>query len=136
MLVIGVSPIIAPTLGGYVTATFGWHAIFIILAVMSALILAAVHFALPESRKPDPTVSLLPAPIIKGFLSVFKEPQFYTYAFTGAISAAGLYANIAGSPHVFMELYKVSEQEYGWIFAGVALGLIACSQLNSFLLRI
>jgi DHA1 family bicyclomycin/chloramphenicol resistance-like MFS transporter len=135
MLVIGVSPIIAPTLGGYVTAAFGWQTIFIILTVMSAMILAAVHFALPESRKPDLTVSLLPAPIIKGFLSVFKNPQFYTYSFTGAISAAGLYAYISGSPHVFMELYKVSERQYGWIFAGVALGLITCSQLNSFLLR-
>jgi DHA1 family bicyclomycin/chloramphenicol resistance-like MFS transporter len=135
MLVIGVSPIIAPTLGGYVTAAFGWHYIFIILTIMSALILAAVHFALPESRKPDLTVSLLPAPIIKGFLSVFKEPQFYTYAFTGAIVAAGLYAYISGSPHVFMELYKVTERQYGWIFAGIALGLITCSQLNIFLLR-
>src|SRR5215213_903718 len=135
MLVIGVSPIIAPTLGGYVTAAFGWHYIFIILTIMSALILVAVHFALPESRKPDLSVSLLPAPIIKSFLSVFKEPQFYTYAFTGAISAAGLYAYLSVSPHVFMELYKVTEKQYGWIFAGVALGLITCSQLNSFLLR-
>lgn len=134
MLVIGISPIIAPTLGGYVTAAFGWHYIFIILTIMSGLILAAVHFALPESRKPDPSVSLLPAPIIKGFLTVFKEPQFYTYSLTGAISAAGLYAYISGSPHVFMELYKVTERQYGWIFAGIALGLIICSQLNSFLL--
>ena len=135
MLVIGVSPIIAPTLGGYVTAVFGWHYIFIILTFLSALILVAVHFALPESRKPDVTVSLLPAPIIKSFITVFKEPQFYTYAFTGAISAAGMYAYISGSPHVFMELYKVTEKQYGWIFAGIALGLITCSQLNSLLLR-
>lgn len=135
MLVIGVSPIIAPTLGGYVTAAFGWQTIFIILTIMSAIILAAVHFILPESRKPDLTVSLMPAPIIKGFIAVFKNPQFYTYAFTGAISASGLYAYISGSPHVFMELYKVTEQQYGWIFAGVAVGLIICSQLNSVLLR-
>jgi len=135
MLVIGVSPIIAPTLGGYVTAAFGWHYIFIILTILAALILAAVHFALPESRKPDHSISLLPAPIIKSFITVFKEPQFYTYAFTGAISAAGLYAYISGSPHVFMELYKVTEKQYGWIFAGIALGLITCSQLNSILLR-
>ena len=135
MLVIGVSPIIAPTLGGYVTAALGWHSIFIILAVMTALILAAVHFALPESRKPDLSVSLLPASIVKGFLSVLKDPQFYTYAFTGAVSAAGLYAYISGSPHVFMELYRVTERQYGWIFAGIALGLIICSQLNSILLR-
>lgn len=135
MLVIGVSPIIAPTLGGYVTAALGWHSIFIILTVMTVMILAAVHFALPESRKPDLSVSLLPAPIVKGFLLVLKDPQFYTYAFTGAVSAAGLYAYISGSPHVFMELYRVTERQYGWIFAGIALGLIICSQLNSILLR-
>lgn len=135
MLVIGVSPIIAPTLGGYVISNFGWHSIFIILTIMSAIILAAVHFILPESRKPDLSVSLMPAPIIKGFLAVFKNPQFFTYSFTGAVSAAGLYAYISGSPHVFMELYGVTEQQFGWIFAGVALGLIICSQLNTFLLR-
>lgn len=135
MLVVGISPIIAPTVGGYVTSAFGWHWIFIILAVMAAFILAAVYFALPESRKPDLSVSLLPKPIIKSFIVIFKEPQFYTYAFTGAVSAAGLYAYIAGSPHVFMELFKVTEQQYGWIFAAIALGLIISSQLNSVLLK-
>jgi DHA1 family bicyclomycin/chloramphenicol resistance-like MFS transporter len=102
---------------------------------MSALGLAAVHFALPESRKPDLTISLMPGPITKSFLTIIKEPQFYTYAFTGSIAAAGLYAYIAGSPHVFMELFKVSERQYGWIFAAIALGLIISSQLNTVLLK-
>jgi MFS transporter, DHA1 family, multidrug resistance protein len=135
MLVVGVSPIIAPTVGGYVTAELGWHAVFIILAIMSALLLVAVHFFMPESRPPDPSVSLRPLPIARGFLAVLKDPQFYTYSFTGAIAAAGLYAYIAGSPYVFMQLFKVTEQQYGWIFAGVALCLIIASQLNSLLLR-
>ncbi|MEO7309212.1 MAG: multidrug effflux MFS transporter [Chitinophagaceae bacterium] len=135
MLVIAVSPIIAPTLGGYVTHLIGWHFVFVILAVMSALILLGVHFYLPESRKPDPSFSLKPAPIIKGFWLVLKNRQFYTYSFTGAVSAAGLYAYIAGSPAVFMELFKVSEKQYGWIFATVAMGLIICSQINSILLQ-
>jgi DHA1 family bicyclomycin/chloramphenicol resistance-like MFS transporter len=135
MLVVGISPIIAPTLGGYVTAAFGWKYIFIILAFISAMILAAVHFALPESRKPDKGISLKPAPIVQGFLKVLQQPQFYTYAFTGAIASAGLYAYIAGSPYVFMELFKVTERQYGWIFALIALGLIGSSQLNSVLLR-
>jgi MFS transporter, DHA1 family, multidrug resistance protein len=135
MLVVGISPIIAPTVGGYVTATIGWHYVFVILAVMAALLLSAIHFFMPESRKPDLSVSLKPLPIVKSFLRVLKEPQFYTYAFTGAIAAAGLYAYIAGSPYVFMELFKVTQQQYGWIFAGVALGLIIASQVNSILLR-
>ena len=135
MLVVGVSPIIAPTLGGYVTAAFGWHSVFIILTVMALVILIAVYFGLPESRKPDPAHSLKPAAIITGFWKVIIEPQFFTYAFTGAIASAGLYAYISGSPSVFMEIYKVSEKQYGWIFALVAGGLILSSQLNSLLLR-
>jgi len=135
MLVVGVSPIIAPTLGGYITGLLGWRYIFVVLAFIGAFILGAVHFALPESRQPDPYFSLKPGPIITGFLSVLKEPSFYTYAFTGAIASSGLYAYIAGSPYVFMELFKVSERQYGWIFAIIALGLIGSSQLNSVLLR-
>jgi len=135
MLVIAVSPIIAPTLGGYLAAGLGWKYIFIVLTIIAAFILVAVHFFLPEGRQPDKQMSLKPGPIISGFLHVLKEPQFYTYAFTGATASAGLYAYIAGSPAVFMELFRVSEREYGWIFAVVALGLIGCSQLNSVLLR-
>jgi MFS transporter, DHA1 family, multidrug resistance protein len=135
MLVVGISPIVAPTAGGYVTATIGWHYVFVILAIMAAFVLTAVHFFMPESRKPDATVSLLPVPILKSFIRILREPQFYTYAFTGAIASAGLYAYIAGSPYVFMNIFKVTGQQYGWIFAGVALGLITSSQINSILLR-
>lgn len=135
MLVVGVSPIIAPTLGGYITAAFGWKYIFFVLTLIAAVVLTAVHFTLPESRKPDTGLSLKPAPIVAGFLRVMREPQFYTYALTGAIASAGLYAYIAGSPYVFMELFRVSERQYGWIFALIAMGLIGSSQLNSVLLR-
>lgn len=135
MLVVGVSPIIAPTLGGYLSAEYGWHYVFIVLTIMAAIILVAIHFYLPESRKPDPTFSLRPRPIINSFLHVAKEPQFYTYALTGSIASAGLYAYISGSPSVFMEIYKVTEQQYGWIFALVAIGLITSSQVNTLLLR-
>ncbi len=135
MLVVAVSPIIAPTTGGYVTALFGWQAIFIILAAIGLVTLLCVYFALPESRQADDGVSLLPRPIVKSFLEIIKVPQFYTYAFTGSIAAAGLYAYIAGSPHVFMELYHVTGKQYGWIFAIIAGGLIGSSQVNTVMLR-
>jgi DHA1 family bicyclomycin/chloramphenicol resistance-like MFS transporter len=135
MLVIAVSPIIAPTLGGYVTALFGWQSIFIILAFICAITLAALYYFLPDGRKGDASLSLLPRPIIKSFIEVSKVPQFYTYALTGSFAASGLYAYIAGSPYVFMEIYHVSEKQYGWIFAIIATGLIMASQVNTILLR-
>jgi DHA1 family bicyclomycin/chloramphenicol resistance-like MFS transporter len=135
MLVIGVSPLIAPTLGGYVSTVFGWHYVFAILALMGLLILLGVHFILPESRKGDASFSLRPASILKNYYAVLIHPQFYTYTFSGAIGGAGLYAYIAGSPFVFMELFRVTGQHYGWIFAFIAMGLVGSSQLNSLLLR-
>lgn len=135
MLVLAVSPIIAPTLGGYMTALFGWQSIFYILAGIAGSTLLLVYFKLPAGREPESGLSLKPKPIISGFLEVAKVPQFYTYAFAGAIASSGLYAYIAGSPFVFMQLYHVSEKLYGWIFAIIAMGLISASQVNTVLLR-
>ncbi|RXJ52761.1 Bcr/CflA family multidrug efflux MFS transporter [Gelidibacter gilvus] len=135
MLVIAVSPIIAPTLGGFATAQWGWHSIFIILAVLVTLNILLVYFWLPLGAPPDTTMSLKPKSIITKFWNVFKTPQFYTYTLTGSFAASGLYAYIAGSPHVFMELYGVSEKQYGWIFGIIAMGLVTASQVNTYMLK-
>ena len=135
MLVVAVSPIIAPTLGGYITSVLGWRFVFVMLIIVVLIILTGIYFLLPESKKPDPNFSLKPLPIINNFAGVIRHPQFYTYALTAAISSAGLYAYIGGSPYVFMEIYKVNEKQYGWIFALIAMGLIGASQINSVLLK-
>ncbi len=135
ILVLAVSPILAPTVGSYVIASMGWNYVFVVLTIITALILMAVIFWLPESRQPDPTFSLRPKPILNSFISVAKHPQFYTYAFSGGIASAGLFAYLSGSPFVFMKLYDVTEQQYGWIFALIAAGLITSSQLNNLLLK-
>ena len=135
MLVVGVSPMVAPTVGGYVTAGFGWQAVFLVLASMGALILAAVYLGLPESSRPDPSISLKPKPILTNFRAVIREPSFYTYALSGAVSFAGLLAYVAGSPLLFMEIFGVNEKQYGWIFAFLSVGLIGASQVNTILLK-
>ncbi|AKD55993.1 multidrug effflux MFS transporter [Spirosoma radiotolerans] len=135
MLVLGLSPLLAPTIGGYVTAAFGWQSVFIILAIMGALLLLATRYGLPNGYQPDTSLSLKPRPILANFLAVLREPQFSTYAFAGGMSFAGLFAYVADSPLVFMDIFKVSGQVYGWIFAGLSVGLIGASQLNGLLLR-
>ena len=135
MLVVGVSPMLAPTAGSYVTILFGWHAIFIALIGLGLLNLIASILWLPEKYQPDTNLSLMPGPIIKTFLSVIAEPYFYTYAITGAVAFSGLFAYVAGSPVVFMEVYGVSTELYGWIFAILSIGLISSSQVNSILVK-
>ncbi|MVN23348.1 multidrug effflux MFS transporter [Mucilaginibacter arboris] len=135
MLVVGASPMIAPTVGGYVTAAFGWQSVFLVLAFMGILILIASVFFLPESYRPDASISLKPKPILMGFWSVLREPQFYTYAFAGALAFAGLFAYVSGSPLVFMDIFEVNGKVYGWIFAFLSVGFIGSSQFNGLLLK-
>lgn len=135
MLILGTSPLLAPTVGGFVTTAFGWHAVFIILAVIVFIILMVTFFLLPEAHMPDLSVSLRPTPIIKNFASIMKEPQFYTYALAGGFSFSGLFAYVAGSPAIFMDVFQISAQAYGGIFALLSLGFIGASQVNILLLR-
>lgn len=134
MLILGLSPMLAPTLGGYITSAFGWHMVFLVLTFMGIGVLLAAKFYLPSNYQPDTTLSLKPKPIITNFIAVLKEPYFYTYAFTGAIAFSGLFTYVASSPLIFMDIFNVDEKVYGWIFALLSISFIGTSQLNSYLL--
>ena len=135
ILVIAVSPLIAPTLGGYVTSAFGWHWVFIILAGIALLVMAGVYWFLPSGSKPDATVSLRPKAVLKNYYTVSRNSQFLIYTLAGGIAMAGPFAYIVGSSDVYMNLYQLTEQQYGWAFAFVAFGMIGTTQLNHVLLR-
>jgi DHA1 family bicyclomycin/chloramphenicol resistance-like MFS transporter len=134
-LVIAVSPMIAPTVGGYVTVLFGWHSVFIVLGAITLLIMVCVHLALPEGKKPDPTLSLKPRSVIQNYYQVMTQPQFLVFSLVNAVASSAPFAYIAGSPDVLMNLYRVTEKEYGWIFAFLAFAMIGSTQLNHFLLK-
>jgi MFS transporter, DHA1 family, multidrug resistance protein len=135
MLVIAVSPMIAPTIGGYVTASFGWNGVFLILAFITTVILAAVYFFLPGGKGADASLSLKPRAVLGGFRIVVKQPQFMVYTIAGGLGTAAPFAYIAGSPDVFMNIYGLTEQQYGWIFALLASAMIGSTQLNHVLLK-
>ncbi len=135
ILILGVSPLLAPTIGGYLAVHSGWASVFVVLASIAAIILAVVFFKLPESHKEDASHVLRPMPIIRNYLSIMREPQFYTYAVSGAVGFSGLFVYLAASPTIFMEIFGVSEQAYGWIFAFIAMGLIGMSQVNVLLIK-
>lgn len=135
ILILGVSPIIAPTTGSLMIASFGWYSVFLVLGAISLVVVLMVIFLLPESKQPDPSFSLKMGPIMASFSSVLKNRQFFVYTLSGAIAAAGLFAYLAGSPFVLLTFYGVTEKEYGLIFAIVASGLITASQINNLLLK-
>ncbi len=134
-LIIGVSPLLAPTTGGLVLLWLGWQWIFVVLSCFALGTLLVIFFFLPEVHRPDPAISLMPRLIVRNFWRIFRQPQFCTYALSGAFSFAGLFAYVAGSPIIFMDGFRVSDRMFGVIFAILTMGFIGGSQFNVFLLR-
>ncbi|BBH44153.1 multidrug effflux MFS transporter [Pseudomonas sp. KU43P] len=133
MLVMGLAPILAPMLGGVLVNVAGWQSIFLALSLFSACCLLAVSLGLPES---------LPAHIarqplsgaLRQYLRLLSDRVFIGHALTGGIAIAGMFAYIAGSPFVFIKLYGVPAEHYGWLFGTNAAGFILVAQVNARLL--
>jgi DHA1 family bicyclomycin/chloramphenicol resistance-like MFS transporter len=134
MLVMGLAPILAPLAGGVLLAHFGWQSIFVCLSLFGGLCALAVACWLPETLvRHSAPAPLRAAP--RQYLRLLADGQFVGHALTGGLVMAGMFAYIAGSPFVFIELYKVPAQSYGWLFGSNAAGFIVFAQVNGWLLR-
>lgn len=134
MLVLSVSPLFAPTMGGWMAAHQGWRFIFAVLAALAVANFIIVCL-LPKTRGRDPSVSLKIVPVLRTFREVLRIPSFRTYTIAGALSFAGMFVFVTGSPAVFIDGFGVSKQGYGLIFALIAGGMIAGGQINNLLMK-
>jgi len=133
MLVMGLAPILAPMLGGVLVNLAGWQSIFLTLSLFSAACLVAVGLGLPESLPAHmPRQPLSGA--LRQYLRLLADRVFVGHALTGGIAIAGMFAYIAGSPFVFIKLYGVPAEHYGWLFGTNAAGFILVAQINARLL--
>jgi DHA1 family bicyclomycin/chloramphenicol resistance-like MFS transporter len=135
VLVIGSSPLLAPTIGGAIAMSLGWRWIFIFLALLAIFVFILVRFFLPVTYRPDREISLGLRHQASRYISILKEPQFLVYALAGAFSFASLFIYVAGSPIIFLDVFQVGQHAFGLIFALLSLGFIGGSQLNILLLR-
>jgi DHA1 family bicyclomycin/chloramphenicol resistance-like MFS transporter len=135
MMINGVGPIIAPVIGGYLLLWLNWQSIFVALGSVGTVTLIAVMLRLPETHNKDHILSLAPGRVISSYLRLAQHRSFMGYSLTGAFSLAGMFAYIAGSPFVFIDLYHLPPHYYSLLFAGNAVGLLLASYANRQLLR-
>lgn len=133
MLVMGLAPILAPMLGGLLVNLHGWQSIFIALTVFSAAAGLAVAMGLPESMPANqPRQPLSGA--LRQYGRLLSDKVYLGHALTGGIAIAGMFSYIAGSPFVFIKLYGVPAEHFGWLFGVNAAGFILVAQINARLL--
>ncbi len=134
MLVMGLAPILAPIIGGWILVLAGWRAIFGALILFGLITLTLSWRYLPETRPADTLGSAGIGAALRVYGELLRDRHFIGYALSGGFALGGMFAYITGSPHVFIELYGVPAQSFGWLFGLNALGLIASSQYNRRLL--
>jgi len=139
ILVMGLAPILAPLLGGWVSETLGWRFIFLLLAAFAGALLLAVGFGLGESHHPRHDTRHEPAlhlgGVLVGYGGLFRNRAFLGYTLSGGFAMAGMFAYIAGSPFVFIQLGGIAAADFGWFFGANALGFVLASQVNARLLK-
>jgi DHA1 family bicyclomycin/chloramphenicol resistance-like MFS transporter len=135
MLVLGVAPVVAPSLGAAVLLKASWHWVFAVLVVLAGLLLLLAVLALPETLPKSHRRPLKVMGILTTYGSMFRDKRFVVLVVVAALGMSGLFAYIAGAPFVLQSRYGLDQQEFALVFGAGAVALIGTTQLNVVLLR-
>ncbi len=130
MLVLGVAPILAPSLGSALLTITSWRGIFVLLAVTAIGLWVLAWRALPETL---PTARRRPATVrgsLQSYGRLFTDRTFLVMVAVAGLAFATLFAYIAGGPFILQGRFGLSPQEFGIAFSANAAGMILMTQLN------
>ena len=122
--IMGVVPIVAPAIGGFLDLHFGWQSSFWVMTVSGALAFLAVAFILPETIGGRRAVTLSLTSILRSYRIVLQSRTFVLYASMVCLSYGGLITYVGVSSFIVQGHYRLSPVGYGFTFAIGAFGYI------------
>ncbi len=134
-LVMGVAPVVAPTIGGELLRFTNWRGVFAVLAVYGVLVLAlgslGLRETLPRSRRRSGGI----ADTLRTYGGLFRDRTYVGLILVAGLTMAALFTYVSGSSFVYQRQFGLDEQQFGMLFGAGAVWLIAATQLNPLLLR-
>ncbi len=135
MLVLGVAPVVAPSLGAAVLLKASWHWVFAALVVMAGALLLLAALALPETLPDSHRRPLKVRSIAATYAELLRDARFVILVLVAALGMSALFAYIAGASFVLQGRYGMDEQMFALVFGAGAIALIGATQFNVVLLR-
>ncbi len=135
MLVLGVAPVVAPSLGAAVLLHGSWHWVFAALVVLAGVLLLVAALALPETLPPSHRRPLRVRGIAATYVELLRDKRFVILVLVAALGMSGLFAYIAGASFVLQGIYGLDQQAFALVFGAGAVALIGATQFNVVLLR-
>src|SRR3954452_6757984 len=135
MLVLGVAPVLAPSLGAVVLLKASWHWVFAALVILAGGLLLVAAVALPETLPVSHRRPLKIRGIAATYVELLRDARFIILVLVGALGMGSLFAYIAGASFVLQGIYGLDQQTFALVFGAGAVALIGATQFNVVLLR-
>ncbi|QIW16720.1 Bcr/CflA family drug resistance efflux transporter [Pasteurellaceae bacterium RH1A] len=130
MIVTMVAPLVAPIMGGYLAKHFHWHSIFYVLVAMGLLCMLLVAFRIPETLKAENKAPINFGKVIKNFASVLSHKPTLGYVLLGGLSFAGMFCFLTSGSVVYIGMYGVSQEHFGYFFGLNIIVMIVMTMIN------
>jgi len=133
IFVFGLAPVVAPIVGGWLEVHFGWHAVFFFLSGVGLLLLATCAPKLPESLPPAERAPLALRSVLNDYRRVGSNAKFMLQCASIALASSALYLYISSAPAFVMNILKLPETAFAWLFiplvSGIMLGSLLAGRL-------
>lgn len=130
MIVMGIAPIIAPSLGALVLLYFSWPAVFVFLSAIGLICLICVHFFFQETLPVERRLNLNIKQVLNLYGAIFKQKSFRWPMLAGCFSGGILFCYISSSASILMDDYGLNQQQFAYAFGLNALGIMLLSSIN------
>lgn len=132
MMIVGsLAPMLAPTLGAFISDFGGWRLIFGTLFALGIILFLMILFGLNTTSVIDKSLNLSPKSVLSNYGLILKDKRFFIFTFSSALCMAAMFAYITGSPFVFREHFGLSSKAYGLVFGLNALSMTIFSAINA-----
>ena len=129
-MIFGLAPAVAPVIGGWLQAAFGWRSIFVFLVLYGALLLLACHRWLPETHPARMRQRLALAPLARNYWTLGRSLPLFLLASAVALNFCGFFLYIVSAPAFVYDLLRLSETEFAWLFLPGIVGVTAGAFLS------
>jgi DHA1 family bicyclomycin/chloramphenicol resistance-like MFS transporter len=128
MLVLSVSPILAPITGSALIVPFGWRAVFAGVTVVAIVGLVLLAVSQRETLAPKDRIAVSLGEVLSSFGYLLTHRHFLGLTFIGGLGMASFFSFLAGSSFVYIEHFGLTPIEFSLAFAVNAVGFIGASQ--------
>ncbi len=128
MIVIAVSPLLAPLSGSALLAYGTWRLIFWALLVAACLSFFLIYFMVEETLKPDQRQKFDLATMRKGVGLLLRDRGFMSMTFLAGFAFASFFVFIASASFVYTGQFGLTPTQFSFAFAINAFGFFGASQ--------